>query len=108
MRMVFSKEFRDLYRSPEAAYASLDFKGKGFITKEDIMESMVIKRAKNLTLEDINNFLAYFNLFPLKGGHRQDITESGKALDRGVMIFDTFKKTFFSHLHQTFNISEVL
>jgi len=27
---------------------------------------------------------------------------------RGVMIFDTFKKTFFPYLHQTFNIIEVL
>jgi Ca2+-binding EF-hand superfamily protein len=24
------------------------------------------------------------------------------------MIFDTFKKTFFAHLHQTFNISEAM
>lgn len=24
------------------------------------------------------------------------------------MIFDTFKKTFFSHLHQTFNIAEIM
>lgn len=29
------KEFRNLYRSPEVAYASLDFSGKGFITQED-------------------------------------------------------------------------
>ena len=72
MRMVFSREFRDLYRSPEAAYASLDFKGKGYITREDIMESIVVKRhlGKNYTLDDINNFLIYFNLFPLKGGYR--------------------------------------
>ncbi len=71
--MVFSKEFRDLYRSPEAAYASLDFIGKGFITKDDIMNSVVVRRhlEKTYTLNDINSFFAYFNLFPIKGGHRQ-------------------------------------
>jgi Ca2+-binding EF-hand superfamily protein len=25
-----------------------------------------------------------------------------------MMIFDTFKKTFFAHLHQTFNMSEAM
>ena len=68
--MVFSREFRDLYRSPETAFASLDFKGKGYLSREDIMESMVVKRhlGKNFSLDDINNFFINFKLFPLKAG----------------------------------------
>ncbi len=96
-----SKEFRDLYRAPETAYANLDFKGQGYITRENLMDSIVVKRHldKSFSTEDINVFLAFYNLFPLKGGHRKDQTDSGKLLTRGVMVFDTFKKTFFAHLH---------
>jgi len=59
-------------------------------------------------MEDVNLFLQYFNLFPLKGGNRQKHTAFGPEPSRGVMIFDSFKKTFFPHLHQSFNLSEVL
>ena len=74
------------------------------------MESIVVKRhlGKSFTLDDIINFFINFNLFPLKGGYRQELTDSGKPSERGMMIFDTFKKTFFAHLHQTFNISEAM
>ena len=92
------------------AYASLDFKGKGFITYEDFLQSLVVQRllkgacqqggrALKYAVEDVQLFLQYFNLFPLKGGNRQKQTESGHEPLRGVMIFDTFKKTFFPHLH---------
>ena len=72
IRNILSKEFRNLYRSSETAYGSLDFKGKGYVSPEDIMESMAVKRHlnKNFNVEDLNNFYTYYNLFPLKGGHR--------------------------------------
>ena len=59
-------------------------------------------------MEDIQTFLNFFNMFPLKGGNRQHQTDSGHQPKRAVMIFDTFKKTFFAHLHQTFNITEIM
>ena len=71
--MILSKDFRDLYRAPETAYASMDFRGKGFITQEDLLESMVMKKhlsSGKFTMEDIMFFLQYYNLFPLKGGNR--------------------------------------
>lgn len=67
-----SKEFRDLYRSSEESYGSMDFKGKGFISHEDFLNCVVVKimLKKHYTIEDIHLFLANFNIFPLKGGNR--------------------------------------
>jgi hypothetical protein len=50
----------------------MDFQGKGYITQEDLLSSMVIKRhlKSSFTLEDIHTFLQYYSLFPLKGGNR--------------------------------------
>ena len=32
-----------MYRSSEAAFAALDFSGKGYVTEEDFLESTVVK-----------------------------------------------------------------
>ncbi|CDW79951.1 px domain containing protein [Stylonychia lemnae] len=116
MKLVFAKEFRDLYRSSEVAYASLDFTGKGFITQADFTQSVAVqnilkKRLKNMqtySIEDVHLFMQFLNMFPLKGGIRQKLIDQSDGISRGVMIFDSFKKYFFPHLHQTFNIAEVM
>ena len=61
IRTILAKEFRDLYRSPEAAYAALDFNGKGYICKDDILGSIAVKRhlVRSFTDEDLNSFLFY-------------------------------------------------
>ena len=87
-----------MYRSPEAAYGSIDFSGKAFIIEDDFLNSFVFKRV-SYSREDIVQFVRLFNLFPLNGGNRQKQTESGHLPVRGVMIFDTFKKTFFPQYH---------
>lgn len=92
------KEFRNLYWSPEDAYGSIDFQGRAFIKEEDFLNSLVFNRVP-YSKEDIIQFLRLFNLFPLNGGNRQKQTDSGHVPVRGVMIFDTFKKTFFPHYH---------
>ena len=38
------KELRNIFRGPDKAYASMDFYGKGFITEEDFLNSIVITR----------------------------------------------------------------
>jgi hypothetical protein len=50
----------------------MDFIGRGYITKEDLIKSLVVAKHLNKTFteDDLNMFLAFYNLFPLKGGHR--------------------------------------
>jgi len=38
------KELRNIFRGPDKAYSSMDFYGKGFITEEDFLNSIVITR----------------------------------------------------------------
>lgn len=47
-----SREFRDLYRSSETAYASLDFSGKGCITQDDFLNCVVVKNLLNQKLKN--------------------------------------------------------
>jgi hypothetical protein len=51
----------------------MDFEGKGFITQDDLIGSLVVQKhvkKGQFSMEDIQAFLAYYNLFPLKGGNR--------------------------------------
>lgn len=83
-----SREFRDLFRSPESAYTTLDFNGKGYVTQEDFLNCIVVKRLisqkiKNqiqYSIEDVVVFLQYFSLFPLQGGNRQTSSSTDSIL----------------------------
>jgi hypothetical protein len=46
IRIILAKELRKLYKSPQDAYGSIDFTGKGFITEQDFLQSLVIQRVK--------------------------------------------------------------
>lgn len=66
----------------------MDFTGRGFITEQDFLGSIVVTRlqaAKLFNPEDIQEYFKQNNLFP----H----TLNGMTLDR-------FKKVFFPHLYQ--------
>ena len=41
VKLELRKVMRDLYRSPDKAYASMDFTGVGQITEQDFMRSIV-------------------------------------------------------------------
>ena len=50
---MIRKELKNLYRAADRAYSSLDFNGRGFITEEDFLNSLVCKRLAVLTISDI-------------------------------------------------------
>ena len=77
------REFRNVYRGPDKAYASMDFTGVGHISEESFLGSMVIKQRLDFTTDELRDFFLLANMF--KGG--------------GGMNFDSFKKTFFPHLY---------
>ena len=47
---------RNTYRGPDKAYASMDFTGKGYITEEDFLNSLIISRIPS-SKEDVKEFL---------------------------------------------------
>lgn len=73
---------RNIYRAPERAYASMDFTGKGEITEENFLNSLIISRIP-YTKEEVKEFLKQNNLF--------STAEQG-------LNFDSFKKIFFPQL----------
>ena len=40
--MVVQKELRNIYRGPDKAYSSMDFYGRGYITEQDFLNSIVM------------------------------------------------------------------
>lgn len=63
---MLAKEFRNLYRAPETGYGSMDFNGKGYITQDELLQSIVFKRmSANVPEDDLMGFITHFNLFPL-------------------------------------------
>jgi hypothetical protein len=46
VRGALRKELRNIFRGPDKAYASMDFTGRGYITEEDFIGSLVMKRIK--------------------------------------------------------------
>jgi hypothetical protein len=66
MRAVLSREFRNLYRDPQSAYQSMDFHGRSYITRDDLLGSVVFKRHQTTFGEqELKKLLVFYNLFPL-------------------------------------------
>lgn len=63
------KELRNIFRGPDKAYASMDFYGRGYITEEDFLNSIVISRIP-FAKEDVQEFFKQFNIFSSKGAAR--------------------------------------
>ena len=58
------KAFKDMFRGPEYAYAALDFTGRGFIFKEDILNSKVMQHLSfGIKKEDVKMCFVQNNLF---------------------------------------------
>jgi hypothetical protein len=83
---VLKKEMKNTYRGPDKAYASMDFTGKGHITEEDFLNSLIITRIP-YSKEDVKEFLKQLNLF-------QPNSDGVVGIN-----FDLFKKTFFPQLY---------
>jgi hypothetical protein len=78
------KEMRNMFRSAEAAYASFDFSGLGFITEDAFINHNMVKGRIPFSESEVRSFLVDQNIF---SRHRE-------GLD-----FDSFKKYFFSQLY---------
>ena len=73
-----------MYRNAEYAYNTLDFTGLGYITKNDFMNSIIVKDRIPFSSEQIEIFFQEYNLF----------TPGKNGID-----FDNFKKNFFPQLY---------
>lgn len=84
MKRALQRELKLAYRGPDKAYSALDFSGRGYITQEDLMKSIVITRiiqgGKMFTAEDVNEYIINDNLF---------------GSTKTALTYDKFKKTFF-------------
>ena len=76
---LMRKELKNTYRGPDKAYGSMDYTGRGFISQDDFLSSMVCTRIP-YSREDLIEFFKQNNLF---SSENEGIT------------FDMFKKTFF-------------
>jgi hypothetical protein len=56
------KELRNIFRGPDKAYSSMDFTGRGYITEEDFISSLVMKRIK-FNSDDVREYFKQENLF---------------------------------------------
>ena len=70
VKTVLRKELRNIFRAPERAYASMDFYGRGYITEEDFLNSIVLQRIP-YSREDVKEFFRQFNMFTIKQGGNQ-------------------------------------
>ena len=112
VKAVLRKELRNIFRAPERAYASMDFYGRGYITEEDFLNSIVLQRIP-YSREDVREFFRQFNLFALKQNQGTgSLNSTSHSVERATpqkqgqaqqtepgMTFDHFKKTFFPQLY---------
>lgn len=89
--------FKTIFQGgPDKAYNTLDFTGRGYIMKEDILNSIVVARMlKEVTLDDIKLSLEISNLFTSAVTNSKSTTQNPP----GSMTYDSFKKIFFPHLY---------
>ena len=65
MKSTIKKEICNIFRHPERAYATMDFHGRGYITEEDFLCCIVMKRIP-FSREEVKDFFKQFNLFTSK------------------------------------------
>ena len=68
---------KNLYQASERAYASLDFYGRGYITDQDFLSSIILKRIP-FTTDEVFDFFKHSNLFSIipqsSSGHVTNLT----------------------------------
>ena len=70
----------------------MDFTGKGYITEEDFLNSLIMTRIP-YSKEDVKEFFKQFNLFSSTGNSKGD--KKNNPVPVNGISFDKFKKTFF-------------
>ena len=79
MQKVFRGAIHRVYKNPETAFATLNFKGEASIGIQDILDHMVVKLS-GLDPEDVKSYLL-----------REKVFQS----EASQIDFQTFKKYFF-------------
>ena len=62
MRANVRLVMKTMYRQPEAAFAAMDFCGKGYVLESDLLESKVVSRLK-FSAQDVLLYVNHANLF---------------------------------------------
>jgi hypothetical protein len=107
VKKALRKGFRSIFQGPEVAYGSMDFYGRGYITEDDFLNSIVMSRIQ-FSRDDVKECFKQFNMFKVlnvqsnasNSSHSALSTAIGKPLTHQAhgMIFDYFKKAFFPQL----------
>jgi Ca2+-binding EF-hand superfamily protein len=80
MKMRIRKEMKGLFKTPDNAFAEMDFNGNGFIEEDDFFQTLLNYKLP-YSKEEIKKFFAHEKLFI-------------RSPD-GKMNFELFKKSFF-------------
>lgn len=75
----------------------MDFYGRGYITEEDFLKSIVLTRIP-FSKEDVKEMFHHMNFFSLKQKPSEGADNSSQNISNGGasgMTFDFFKRTFF-------------
>ena len=90
-----------MFRQPEAAFAAMDFCGKGYVLESDLLESKVLSRLK-FSVQDVAIYVKHSNLFNNYGNAdamdtpAQSAAKGNKSgMPYNGLNFDNFKKAFF-------------
>ena len=71
MKKALRKAFKSIFQGPEKAYGSMDFSGRGYMTEEDVLSSIVMSRI-SFSKDDVKECFKQFNMFkPLKLKNKQ-------------------------------------
>lgn len=87
-------QFKNMYRGPEYAYNTLDHKGLGYITEEDILNSPIMARL-GYSKEDASHCFKMFNIF----NNVSRISALKDGVPHNGMPLDKFRQNFFPQLH---------
>ena len=90
--------FKRMYRGPEYAWSTLDFTGRGYILREDILNNAVSKQLQSsagITVQEVNMMFDVCNVFQYK----EEVCGDGFTIPATSIGYDQFKKQFFPHLY---------